>query len=95
MKSLLIAHPNIVAKFAGYSTEDLLRISNLTNIRFYSNPVTLVTYTDDPGFFVYLDNEDNSPRRYFYDSLESFEYSTDIKRHMLTVIDSEWKSNNF
>ena len=60
----------------------------------YHACISLVTYTDDPAFFVYSDSDDallKSGR--FCPDLHSFESRHQIDRSQLTLIDPVWKSN--
>ncbi|MCC9656710.1 hypothetical protein LOC70_12940 [Rhodopirellula sp. JC737] len=59
--------------------------------RRYPETISLVTYTDDPGFFVYSDDRDiDFPRRPFFPSIEWLTRWLDIDRSDLDVIDPDW-----
>ena len=57
-----------------------------------NNPksISLVTYTDDPGFFAYSDTDDSFPSEGFHPDLESFELRTGADKSMLTIVDNKW-----
>lgn len=57
----------------------------------YPSSIALVTYTDDPGFFVYSETDEELPHPGYYPSLESFELRTDASRDLLTIVDPEWR----
>ncbi|GAB5517708.1 hypothetical protein [Rhodopirellula baltica] len=57
----------------------------------YPESISLVTYTDDPGFFVYSDRRDiDFPRHPFFPSIECLTHWLDIERADLDVIDPDW-----
>lgn len=56
----------------------------------YPESISLVTYTDDPGFFAYSDTSESFPSEGFHPDLKSFELRIGADRSMLTIIDNNW-----
>jgi hypothetical protein len=57
----------------------------------YPETVSLVTYTDDPGFFVYSDDpETEFPRHPFFPSIEWLLNWLDADRTDLNMVDADW-----
>ncbi|MCB9851726.1 MAG: hypothetical protein H6819_01420 [Phycisphaerales bacterium] len=52
--------------------------------------MSLVTYTDDPGFFLLSDTDVEIPVQSFYRSIEEFEECSTIARSVLTIVDPDW-----
>ncbi len=58
--------------------------------REYPDSISLVTYTDDPGFFAYSDDTNVFPGQGYFPNLRSFELYTGANRSLLTIIDQAW-----
>lgn len=58
--------------------------------RNYPKSISLVTYTEDPGFFAYSDTQEPFPSEGFYPDLESFELRTGADKSLLTILDQNW-----
>lgn len=56
----------------------------------YPDSISVVTYTSDPGFFVYADNGEHFHGSGFFASLDKFEMLTGISRSLLTIVDDNW-----
>ena len=57
----------------------------------YPDTILLVTYTDDPGFFVYSDNDNlKFPRSPFFSSVESLTSWLEIDGAEFDDIDRTW-----
>lgn len=56
----------------------------------YPESISLVTYTDDQGFFASSDSDQSFPGEGFHPDLNSFELRTGADRSMLTIVDKEW-----
>jgi hypothetical protein len=92
--------PHTVAKLKGYektyhqsavhrsSDGNLCRAKDVSCR--YPDSISLVTYTDDPGFFAYSDDGTSFPSEGFHPDLESFELQTGASRSLLTIIDKCW-----
>ncbi len=92
--------PRTVAKLIGYrkmyqqfsmsrdASGELVKTNVVT--RDYPESISLVTYTEDPGFFAYSDTENSFPFEGFQPDLGAFETHTGADRTMLTIIDKSW-----
>jgi hypothetical protein len=58
--------------------------------REYPSSISLVTYTEDPGFFAYSETRELFPCEGFHPDLETFELRSGADRSLLTIIDHEW-----
>ena len=58
--------------------------------RSYPKSISLVTYTDDPGFFAYSDTHEPFPSEGFHPDLQSFELRTGADKSLLTILDNKW-----
>ena len=56
----------------------------------YPSSISLVTYTDDPGFFALSDDGREFPWKGFFPNIHWFETFSGEKRERLTIIDSAW-----
>jgi hypothetical protein len=91
--------PHLVAKLIGFKkeySETTFHRENGENVpgptltRSYPDSMSLITYTDDPGFFVYSDNGDDLPFPSYFPDLELFELFTGASRSLLTIVDMNW-----
>lgn len=85
--------PHLVAKLNNFSQIYSQTISS-AEIESYPDSISLVTYTDDPGFFVYCDEvnaQDYPGLRAFYPDFQLFASYTGATKEMLTIIDSNWQ----
>jgi hypothetical protein len=96
--------PNVVAKLTGCKetyceqsceghSEELI-LGPLIE-RTFPDSISLVTYTDDPGFFAYSDTSDVFPFQGYFPDLESFEIKTGADRSLLIVLDEKWDPKPF
>lgn len=92
--------PHVVAMLNGYrKTYEQFTVHRVngqaeigpTEALTYPDSVSLVTYTDDPGFFAYSNTADKFPYERFFPNLEIFEMTTVINRAMLTIVDEQWR----
>lgn len=65
-------------------------VQSPTITKSYPDSISVVTYTSDPGFFVYSDNDEYFPGQGFFASLETFELLTGVDRNLLTIVDDKW-----
>jgi hypothetical protein len=82
--------PHLVAKLVGIRQSYVRTCGEITEELQFPTSISLVTYTDDPGFFVLSDTDDEFPVRGFFPCIDWFETFTDVKRARLTIIDHEW-----
>lgn len=91
--SLLDEHrtrrPHLVAKLLGIRDSDPRKCDDLTDSVALPPSLSLVTYTEDPGFFVLSDTDDGLPAPKFYPCIDRFEASV-ANRERLTVVDPCW-----
>lgn len=83
--------PHLVAKLIGHRrTYHTQTSGGVTKLCRYPDSISLITYTDDPGFFAYSDDDKEFPLEGFFPDIERFETSTDAKRDKLTIVDEKW-----
>ena len=81
---------NVVAKLIGFQKTYTVGSIGHEKMERYPASISLVTYTDDPGFFALPDEPKHSlPAQGFFPSLDWFETFTGADRSQLTVIDAE------
>ena len=87
-----IRKPRLVAKLIGYRKAFTLTESpqGKTTTCHYPDSISLITYTNDPGFFAHSDDNQEFPHQGFQPSIEWFESFTGAKRNQLTIIDEDW-----
>ena len=84
--------PHVVARLVGYKRDHTFTPPRKQPIKRTDRypDISLVTYTDDPGFFVVRDNPSRRDRHFirdwFYPSLSTFE-DAGVSRDALTVVD--------
>jgi hypothetical protein len=61
----------------------------------YPESISLVTYTDDPGFFAYSDTSDDFAHQGYYPDLEAFELSVGVDRSLIVIVDKTWDPKPF
>ena len=66
-----------------------------TIIRPYPDSISLVTYTNNQGFFAYSDTSDSMPREGYFPDFRSFELDTGANWDMLTIVDPKWDPQPF
>ena len=57
----------------------------------YPESVSICIYTDDPGFFVYSDDDSRLPCGPFFPTMQSFEVRFGTGFDSLTVLDPQWR----
>lgn len=57
--------------------------------------ISLVTFTDDPGFFANSDTSEVLPFEGFYPDLKSFELFWGVDRSLLVILDETWDPKPF
>ena len=83
--------PCIRAKLRGIRHSYTATSNGVSRTLNYPHTVSLVTYTEDPGFFVYSDDpETDFPRRPFFPSLGSLLNWLDADRADLDIVDAHW-----
>ncbi|MGL4555210.1 MAG: hypothetical protein ACRC33_28925 [Gemmataceae bacterium] len=82
--------PRLVAKLVGLRKSYTRTCGGVTEQLHYPPSISLVTYTDDPGFFALSDTEDELPTQGFFPCIGWFETFTGAERARLTVVDPEW-----
>ena len=96
-----VRKPHLVAKLIGYQrtySQTLFRrendrmVEDKTKVLSYPESISLVTYTDDPGFFAYSDTQEDFPFSGFFPSLEAYEAFTQVKREFLQIVDPDWSA---
>jgi hypothetical protein len=81
--------PKVVAKLNSFEKKCHRGLGEPRQQMFYPSTIVLVTYTDDPGFFVEAENADNAfPSKGFCPSLRSFELRF-AKRSSLEILDRD------
>jgi len=85
-----VRSPHLVAKLVGYRKSYLRTCGDVTEQLQYPPSISLVTYTDDPGFFASSDTDDEFPYEGFFSCIDWFEMCTGAKRALLTIVDHEW-----
>jgi hypothetical protein len=88
----------VVAKLIGYQKTYTVVSEGRERIERYPSSISLIAYTDDPGFFASSDEPGYSlPTKEFFPSLDWFEISTGVARSELTILDAEtferWNRN--
>lgn len=63
--------------------------------RSYPESFSLVTYTNDPGFFAYPDGSEYLPFKCYYPDLEAFESRMGVDRRLLVIVDKAWDPKPF
>ncbi|MEL7363828.1 MAG: hypothetical protein AAFN13_17255 [Bacteroidota bacterium] len=63
---------------------------HLASTHWYPQSISLVTYTDDPGFFAYSDTDDPLPGRGFYPTMKRFESEYGVTWNDLIILDPTW-----
>ena len=84
--------PRVVAKLEGYSREYRLYHGSRENEKAERFPttLTLISYTDDPGFFVGSDDESAMfPGRGFVPTLEAFAIRFHVRKENLMVLEPD------
>jgi hypothetical protein len=81
--------PHLVARLVGIQKSYSRICGDVTEQLQYPASISLVTYTDDPGFFVLSDTDDEFPGNGFFPSICWFETFV-AERSRLTVVDPEW-----
>ena len=61
----------------------------------YPDSISLVTYTDDHGFFAYSDTSDTFPAKGYHPDLDLFEMMTGLDRSRLLIVDETWDPRPF
>lgn len=84
--------PHLVAKLIGYQKTytQIITPGGTETICHYPDSISLITYTDDPGFFAYSDDHNDFPDQGFQPSIDWFESFTGAHRGQLTIIDHNW-----
>ena len=82
--------PHVVARLVGIHKQYSRTCGDVTETLHFPKSISLVTYTDDPGFFVTSDSEDDLPIPRFFPCIDWFESFTGAKREQLTVVDPNW-----
>ena len=84
--------PTLRARVRGIQCQYTQITNGVSEDRVYPASVSIVTYTDDPGFFVYSDDPENAfPRFPFYPSLDSLKVDLELDRSNFEIIDPDWK----
>jgi hypothetical protein len=80
----------VVAKVIGLKMTYTIRSEGHERTERYPTRISLIAYTDDPGFFTISDEPGYSlPMEGFFPSLDWFETFTGIQRSQLTVVNAE------
>lgn len=79
--------PKIVARLTGINKSYTSISEGIIEEKQYPESISLVTYTDDPGFFVLSDDEQEWPGLDFFPDINSFESETGAPRTKLKVLD--------
>jgi hypothetical protein len=91
--------PHVVARVIGrdkkfqqipFTNKNGNMVRDTAEIRQFPDTISLITYTDDPGFFAYSDTQDDFPFSGFFPSIELFENFIGIKREELNIVDNNW-----
>jgi len=83
--------PCVRAKLRGIRRSYTARRNGVSKEMEYPDTILLVTYTDDPGFFVYSDNDNlEFPRSPFFSSVESLTSWLEIDGAEFDDIDRTW-----
>ena len=61
----------------------------------YPKSISLVTYTDDPGFFAHSDTSEKVAFQRYYPDLEAFELSIGVDRSQIEIVDKSWDPKPF
>jgi len=89
----------VVAQLLGFNKTYTTGRKGCEQTKQYPTRISLITYTDDPGFFAVSDEPGCSlPFGYeYFPSLDSFEIRMDVHRSQLTVLDAmafeQWERN--
>ena len=86
----LKGHNKTFQRTVGHRTADGELVQSPCVTCNYPDSISLVTYTDDPGFFAYSDTADSFPSEGFHPDLKSFELRIGADRSMLNIIDNTW-----
>lgn len=82
--------PHVVAKLIGIQKQYQRTCGDVTETLQFPDSISLVTYTEDPGFFVLTDSEDDLPIPDFFPCIDWFETFIGAKRTQLTIVDPNW-----
>jgi len=82
--------PHIVAQLTGIRRLLERTCDGVTESLPFPKAISLVTYTNDPGFFAVSDTEVDWPWRRFYPCIDWFESFAGFKREDLTIVDPNW-----
>ena len=97
--------PHVVAKLIGFK-KSYQQMSSYRNdkgevvqtpmvTKEYPNSISLVTFTEDPGFFAYSDTEESFPEEGYHPDLEHFELYSGANRKQLSILDEDWNPQPF
>jgi hypothetical protein len=81
--------PHLVAKLVGVQKSYSRICGDVTEQLQYPVSISLITYTEDPGFFALSDTDDEFPGKGFFPSICWFETFV-AERSRLTVVDPGW-----
>jgi hypothetical protein len=82
--------PHLVAKLDAYhASYARIRDGEVESVE-YPSSISLVTYTDDRGFFALSDDGREFPPPTFFPNIDWFETFTGAKRELLTIVDPTW-----
>ena len=82
--------PHVVAKLIGIHKQYSRICGDVTEVFLFPDSISLVTYTDDPGFFVLSDPEADLPIPRFFPCIDWFETFIGANRGQLTIVDPNW-----
>ena len=83
--------PCVRAKLRGIRRSYTATTNGVSKQMNYPDTISLVTYTDDPGFFVYSDDINlDFPRSPFFPSIEWLTNWLDIDKAAFDIVDEDW-----
>jgi hypothetical protein len=82
--------PHLVARLVDIRKSYSRSRSGITEQLQFPPSISLVTYTDDPGFFALSDTEHEFPMKGFFPCIDWFETFMGADRARLTIVDHEW-----
>ncbi len=83
--------PCVRAKLRGIRRSYTATTNGVSRQMYYPDTISLVTYTDDPGFFVYSDDTSLAfPRHPFFPSIEWLTNWLDVGRADFDSVDANW-----